>query len=376
MSQDDTSQPTRRNLLKTSLGAVSAVASMRMLEGVPAMAQDVTLAEIKSIPEKLKGTGELRVVGFGGTAQDAQRKAYFQPFEQLSGIKVRDIAGSDINKVKAMVDTGNVEWDVVQLSQSTVYSLLKKGDYFEKIDYDLVETATIDPFYRSEYACDMLVWAQVMAYRTDAFKGAVPSGWKDFWDTTKFPGERTMLGAGGNSPELEFALIAAGADPAKVYPMDIDKAFASYDKIKSTVVKWWETGAVPTQMLTDREVTLATVWNGRMAALATAGIPAAVSWNQGLLKRDCWAVPKGSKNRANAMKFIGFGTSAIPQARLSSLIPYGSVNANSTEFIPQKQFDVLPSTPSIKAQLVPYDYNWWIDNRDTVIAKWNKWVLS
>ena len=48
--------------------------------------------------------------------------------------------------------------------------------------------------------------------------------------------------------------MAAGVPPDKVYPIDIDKAFASYDKIKGDVVKWWETGAVPAQMLTDKEV--------------------------------------------------------------------------------------------------------------------------
>ncbi len=290
---------------------------------------------------------------------------------------MRDVAGADINKVKAMVDTGNVEWDVVQLSRGTVESLMRKGDYFEAIDYDLTETADIDPIYRYEYAADMLVWAEVMAYRTDAFKGAVPSGWADFWDTAKFPGDRTLLGGGGgNSPELEFALMASGVAPDKVYPMDMARAFASYDRIKGSVAKWWETGAVPTQMLSDREVVLASVWNGRMAALQQAGVPAAVSWNQGLLKRDAWAVPKGAKNKANAMKFIGFGTGALAQARLSNLIPYGYVNARSVEHIPSARLDILPSGPSIKPQLVPYDYDWWADNRDSVIAQWNKWILS
>ncbi len=317
--------PARRRLL----GGMAAITAMRMLSGVPAQAQTPEIVAATSIPEKLKGSGEVRVVGFGGSAQDAQRKAYFEPFERLSGIKVHDLAGADINKVKAMVDTGNVEWDVVQLSRSTVKSLMKKGDYFEKIDYDLIDTANIDPIYRYDYAQDMLVWAEVMAYRTDAFKGAVPSGWADFWDTKKFPGDRALLGAGGNSPELEFALMAAGVAPGKVYPMDIQKAFASYDKIKSSVVKWWETGAVPTQMLTDLEVVLTTVWNGRMAALQDAGVPAAISWKDGLLKRDCWAVPKGAKNRVNAMKMIAYGTSAIAQARLSTLIPYGYVNAGA-----------------------------------------------
>ncbi len=289
---------------------------------------------------------------------------------------MQDFAGADINKVKAMVETGNVEWDVVQLSRGTVHSLMKHGDYFEKIDYDLVDTANIDAVYRYDYALDMLVWAEVMAYRTDAFKGAVPAGWADFWDTKKFPGDRALGGAGPSTPELEFALMAAGVPPDKVYPIDIEKAFASYDKIKGSVVKWWETGAVPVQMLTDKEVVLTSVWNGRMAALEAAGVPAAISWPQGMLKRDCWAVPKGSPNKANAMKFIAFGTMAISQARLSSLIPYGSVNNKSDQYIAPKQLAVLPSSPAIRSKLVPYNYGWWADNRDTVIARWNKWILS
>ena len=75
---------------------------------------------------------------------------------------VRDFAGANINKVKAMVETGNVEWDVIQLSRGTVRSLMKRGDYFEKIDYDLVDTANIEPVYRYDCALDMLVWAEVM----------------------------------------------------------------------------------------------------------------------------------------------------------------------------------------------------------------------
>jgi putative spermidine/putrescine transport system substrate-binding protein len=223
----------------------------------------------------------------------------------------------------------------------------------------------------------MLVWAQVMAYRTDAFKGAVPSGWADFWNTRKFPGDRTLIGAGsGNNPELEFALLAAGVPADKLYPLDLDMAFSSYDKIKVDVVKWWETGAVPPQMLTDREVVMASVWNGRMAALQKAGVPAEISWKQGLSKRDCWAVPKGAANRANAMKFIAFSTMPVPQARLSSLIPYGFVNDKSAGYMTEDQMKVLPSAPDIRAQLVPYNYQWWVDNRDTVITRFNKWLLG
>ena len=332
--------------------------------------------EVTSIPDALKGTGEVRIATYGGTMQETQTKAYFEPFEKLSGIKVRAFPGADPTKVKAMVDTKSVEWDMAQLSRGSIMNLQKTGDYFEKIDYSIVDDG-VGKEYRFEYGLEMLVWAQVLAYRTDLFKGAVPQGWADFWDTKKFPGDRAMYGTtSGGWPEMEFALMAAGVAPDKLYPLDVDKALASYSKIKKDVVKWWDTGAAPTQLLTDREVAMTTVWNGRMAALQAAGVPAAVSWSQGLLKRDAWGIPKGAKNKVNALKFAAYSTMAIPQARIALGIPYGSVNNGSNEYIPAERLKVLPSAPDIKSQLVNYNYDWWIDNRDAVVNRFNKWLLG
>ncbi|HEY6719256.1 MAG TPA: ABC transporter substrate-binding protein [Reyranella sp.] len=358
---------------RTTLGLLTAGLAAPFIR--PSLAQQAW-PEQTTIPDILKGSGEVRVATFGGTMQEAQQRAYFEAFEKISGIKVRPFPGSDPTKVKAMVETGNVEWDMAQLSRGSIMNLQKRGDYFEKIDYDLVDSG-VDAAYRFEYGLEMLVWAQVMAYRTDALKGAVPKGWADFWDTKKFPGERAMVGtSAGGWPELEFALMAAGVPADKLYPLDIDKGFASYDKIKKDVIKWWDTGAIPIQLLTDREVVMTTVWNGRMAALQAAGVPAAISWSQGLLKRDAWGIPKGAKNKANAMKFAAYSTMAIPQARIAYAIPYGSVNNKSNEYIPPERLSVLPSAPDIKSQLVNYNYDWWIDNRDTVVNRFNKWLLS
>ena len=171
---------------RTALGLVGAGLAAPFIR--PANAQ-AAWPEVTSIPDALKGAGEVRIATFGGTMQETQTKAYFEPFEKLSGIKVRAFPGSDPTKIKAMIETGNVEWDMAQLSRGSIMNLQKHGDYFEKIDYDLVDSG-VDAAYRFEYGLEMLVWAQVMAYRTDAFKGAVPKGWADFWDTQKFPGDR------------------------------------------------------------------------------------------------------------------------------------------------------------------------------------------
>ncbi len=66
---------------------------------------------------------------------------------------------------------------------------------------------------------------------------------------------------------------------------------------------------------------------------------------QGLLKRDAWGIPKGAKNKLNAMKFVAYSTMAIPQARVCLGIPYGSVNGGSNEYIPPERLKVLPSAP-------------------------------
>jgi len=65
--------------------------------------------EQTTVPDILKGSGEVRIATFGGTMQETQQRAYFEPFEKITGIKVRPFPGSNATKVKAMVDTGNVE---------------------------------------------------------------------------------------------------------------------------------------------------------------------------------------------------------------------------------------------------------------------------
>ena len=76
----------RRHFLGATLAA-GALGAARV-KAAPA-----ALPDIKSVPEALKGSGEVRVVGYGGAMQDAQRRAYFDLFEQLCGIKVRAIPG-------------------------------------------------------------------------------------------------------------------------------------------------------------------------------------------------------------------------------------------------------------------------------------------
>src|SRR4051794_3953238 len=350
----------------------AAAASITRHLAMPALAAEPEMPAVKDFPEKLKGSGTVRVCSYGGAFQAAQRQAYFKPFEELSGIKVVESEGPDIAKVKAMVDTGNVEYDVGEFDRASVINLSRKGDYWEPIDYSLFDADNIDAGFRAKESVAMLPYGQIIGYRTDAFKGKEPKDNPDLWDVANFPGSRCLqAGSGGLEPDLEVALMASGVPKEKVYPIDIDKAFASLAKIKPHVDKWWTAGAQPAQLLNDKEVTMATAWNGRIYTIQQNGAPVKAIWNNQLLRTDVWAIPKGAPNKENAQKFTAFITMATPQARLSYIIPYGFVNNKSAALMPPERLTQLPTAPDIKKDLLVYDTAWWADNRDAVLARWN-----
>ena len=311
---------------------------------------------------------------YGGALQDALRAAVFAPFERLSGITVIEAEQPDVTRVAAMVDRGDVEWDAVNLNLLDVLSLARKGDYWEEIDYTIFDTANIAERHRHRHAVDGLVFAQVLAYRTDVFPDP-PRGWQDFWDTSTFPGPRTMpAGSGGLRPFLEAALIADDVPAADLYPLDIDRAFRSLSSIRGSIVTWWEEGEAPAEMLANQEVVMASAWSGRIAAVQEAGAPVAIAWTDGMLGTDVWGIPKGATNAENAQKFAAFLTMPEPQAHLAMRIPYGFVNARAAELIPPERLRELPTSPALEGTVFANDAQWWAENLDTVRARWDDWI--
>ena len=71
-----------------------------------------------------------------------------------------------------MVDTGNIEWDVVEVDRADVINLERKGDYWEEIDYSLFDTANIDESHRYKYSVDMLPYAQIRLPHRRIFRGS------------------------------------------------------------------------------------------------------------------------------------------------------------------------------------------------------------
>lgn len=319
---------------------------------------------------------ELVVVSYGGAYQEAQRKAYFEPFEKMTGIKIREETHTgDFAKIKAMVDSGNVVWDVIDVE---AYMVIRGAEQnlFEEIDYSQIPKDEIIPEGIHRYGIANCFWSTVLCYNTDHFPEGVPhpSSWEDFWDVNKFPGPRALR----KDPvaNLEFALLADGVEKDQIYPIDVDRAFKSLDKIKEYITVWWEAGEQPAQLLSSGEVFMSTAWNGRIYNAKKEGKPVEAEWNEGILSTDWWVIPRGSKNRDIAMKFIEFASQSASQAEYPKYIPYGPVNLTAISLIGKSLLPDLPTSPENREKQIIINSKWWIEHQEEIIERWNAWMLK
>jgi len=319
------------------------------------------------------GSGELVVVSFGGSYQDAQREAMFKPFEAETGIKVIEDSPTDAGKLKSMVLNNNVEWDVIDFVGPDIPILISEG-LLEPIDYSVVDTTDLLPEAVQEYSVTIDFYTDVLSYHEESFPdGNYPQSWADFFDLEKYPGSRSLQ----KTPirTLEFALLADGVDKDNLYPLDVDRAFKKLDTIKDHII-WWEERAQVLQMLSDREVVMAAAPNGRVAAMAAEGVPLRFTFNQGALDYEAWVVAKGSKNKENAMKFINYASQAKPQADLLTVMPYGPANTKAFDYMTEDFAKSLPTHEENLPLQFLIDSQWWFENYDEVNDRFQQWLLE
>jgi putative spermidine/putrescine transport system substrate-binding protein len=318
--------------------------------------------------------GTLVVASAGGAYQEAQRKAFFEPFGAKFGIKIVEQGPADYGRIKAMVLGKNVEWDVVDVETERVPWLAKQG-LLEPLDYSVISKKDLLPEAVSEYGIISNFVSYVLAYSTKRFPpGQAPRSWADFWDVTKFPGSRALWKDPISS--LTVALMADGVAPQQLYPLDVDRAFRSLDKIKPHVSVWYETGAQQVQLVTSGEVALLLGWNGRIASVQKEGASVAYVWDQGILASASFVVPKGAPNKQTAMKFIAFAVGPEEQAKFATHIPYGPTNTKAFAFLDPKLAAQLPSAPENRSKQVLVDAAWWADNYDKVNERFQAWLIK
>ncbi len=317
---------------------------------------------------------QIVVSSWGGAYEENFIKAMVEPFEKQTGIKVVVTSYPDFAKIKAMVDTGNIEWDVADVEDRMFRRGLREN-LFEKLNYAGMDKANILPGAQHEYGVGIEFWGGALAYSTKTYPGEKhPLTWADFWDVKKFPGDRALF----NRPYdmLEIALLADGVPMNKLYPLDVDRAFRSLDKIKPYVTVWWEKGAQPAQLITDGEVDMTYCYSGRIANIIKDGVPAGLSFDGASVNIEWLVIPRGSKKVKEANQFIAFCAQPKPQADFNAAMQYGPINRKAFDYIAPEVAKLLPTAPQYVNNVWIPDAEWWAENDQQITERWNAWLLK
>jgi putative spermidine/putrescine transport system substrate-binding protein len=320
---------------------------------------------------------QITVVNFGGANANAQKKAFYEPYEK-TGTKIVAVEyNGEQAKIKVMVDTRNVTWDVVEVESPDAARGCDEG-LFEKLDYGrIAPKSDFLPAAVGDCGVGIFVWSTVMAYDGDKLKVG-PRTWADFWDTKKFPGKRGMRK--GARYNLEFALMADGVKPADVYrtlatKAGADRAFRKLGELKSSI-QWWEAGAQPPQFLVAGDVVMSTVFNGRIDAANREGKNLVIGWTGGIYDLDYWVIPKGDPNKDAALKFIAFASTPAAQAEYARNIAYGPTNTKALARLDAKTLANLPTSPANAKDALQFNVKFWADQGEDLEKRFAAWATS
>jgi putative spermidine/putrescine transport system substrate-binding protein len=317
------------------------------------------------------GASVLTVVSYGGGAyQQSHRIAFCEPFSLFTGDRVQSVVwNADYGKLKAMVQSGNVQWDVVEVTAAQ-FARGRIENLYEKLSIKPTEGSFL-PGCVTDYGVANVYWSTVLAYRKDKFSGTPPKEWKDFFDPKSFRGARALYDdPRGN---LEFALIADGVSPKGLYPLDVERAFRKLDQIKPYVRAWWTDGTQPVQMLQTGTVDLSSAWSGRIYASSEAKKSIGYSWAGAALELDYWIVPRGSNNIDKASRFIAFASNPYFMAKQATLVGYGPANTSAIQYVPDSVRAELPTYAENWDASFVVDAQWWSDHESDLKARWLAW---
>ncbi|AYD04812.1 ABC transporter substrate-binding protein [Neorhizobium sp. NCHU2750] len=348
---------TRRSVLKAAGGTAVALAEPAIYTKGAFAADQITVADV------------------GGSPGAAIKSAFYEPFENETGIKVVGVAQNTdpVSQFKLLVDTQSYIWDVSMVTPAATARLTSDKNYLAPLGITKEESTNILPGMLTENWLGFSVFAIVMAYRGDKFGGKELTSWADFWDVKKFPGRRGLYKQAWGL--LEIALLADGMKPADIYPIDVERAFASLERIRPEIAVWWSSGAQNTQMLQSGEVDLSDTWSARANAAIAGGAPLKLVF-QGSYSVDGWSIPVGTPRLALAQKFIKFCLQPENQANYAKITTNGPSNTKAFDFIPKERAALLPTAPENFGNLFALNSEWWGKNYDAMAERMEEFLLQ
>jgi len=353
---DTYSTITRRRFIGSSAAGIAGLVAAPAILSSRARAADMTLT----------------VTSWGGDYNKSVREVFADPFTKETGIPVTLVDNGDMAKVKAQVLSKNVQWDVIDAPAAFATSGAR-DQLWEAIDSSIVKSDGMIKAAERDYMPMYLYSGGLLWDSNRSPDGKHPVDFAGFYDIAKYPGRRVMRALA--SETLEAALVADGVDPKQLYPLDVERAFKMLDRIKPHVSKWASSTPEQVTSIVQNEADFSYSYFNRVKASQKAGATLGFSFEQTINSLDYFAVPKGSKNKEAAMRFIAFCLKPDRQfewAVRGYYLPNTIAAMDQVKASPSK--DYLPDLNNGKNVIV--DSQWWGENYTAIQKRYAEWMIS
>ena len=352
-------------------------------------AQDSTTnSDDATAMSKMVPKNEITYVSWVGPYMRSQMRGFVRPYEKANStrVHVQSYAGG-IDEIRDQVESENVTWDVVDLTQADSLRACNEGLLEDLQDIDLPDGSDGTGFREdfvdgalNKCGVGVIVWATAFAFNKDRFSGNPPASISDFFDTKKFPGARAIR----NDPSvvMEWALIADGVKPAEVYglletPAGIERALKKMDAIKPSL-KLWTKGSEPERLLNGGDATMSMIWATTGAtASQKEGAKFSMVWDGRVIELDLFGIPKGSRYKEEAIDFIRFASSSESLAKMVTSLPNGPTRKSSLKLLSDDILAQLPNGPAYADKVsIRSDAQWWSKNFAALKEAFDAWLAK
>jgi putative spermidine/putrescine transport system substrate-binding protein len=307
-------------------------------------------------------------LGFGGATDQMMDKAWFEPFERLTGAKITLDSPTDYKKLQIQEQSGNVTYDLVDGDAF----VMDPGCGKSWTPVSLPNLKYVLPAYKPKSACTApdYIYSYVIMYSPKAFPNGGPTDCQDFYNTKKFPGKRQVWSYYyGNSPEC--AAIANGADPHDPYSMSVSAISNKLASIKGSL-QTYDTPNQAIDAMQNNDVAMG-IYTTRMAYVANLNQHAGWKWASGWAANanGTFGIPKGAPHAAAAEALLNYILAPQNSKRFYEDFPaYGSPEGAKIAAAAHLPQYLVSGSPTLTKVGFVVNQPWWSKNDPVFSQDW------
>ncbi|OJU86027.1 MAG: hypothetical protein BGO11_08385 [Solirubrobacterales bacterium 70-9] len=303
-------------------------------------------AESPELTKLLEAPTEKQVIvaNYGGSTEEARKKAFWEPFEARTGIQVisADAGTAAVAMIMGEVPT---KWDALHGSVQESYAAQIYGKKELPTTPKIAWEDLVTPAKFQKYNWQSFVLGKTSGMIKGTYSGPQPETWADFFDTKKFPGKRGWPAEYFPEGCFQAALMADGVAPEDIYPIDYERATAKIGSIFDDLVIYTEFPQAQT-FLTSKAATMCFAPNGLWHELELKGVEMATMWEATpILQENSMNILPEPPNPKAVEALAAFCNQPKLQAEFARLTNYGPATKAAFEELSPEEVERLPNAP-------------------------------